>query len=272
MQCKDFEAVLEQEGLDPLPLAARSHLAECSACQNLFADFSVIVSSAKKLPAEVDPPERLWVSLRAQMAAEGLINQSAPALEEKAAWWQALPSLFRPRVLASAGVGLALAFAAFLAVHKNPANVTKTNSPTPSVARVQIPAQPTAAQQPSSPAPIAPAPAPPVTARIKPRSNPAAAPSQNFKPAPTADFYGGTPAGLPEPQNLADPQNLAGTSVEADASLRENLRIINEVIAECQKHLKKHPNDALAREYLASAYQQKAQLVAAILDSGRSEQ
>jgi len=69
-----------------------------------------------------------------------------------------------------------------------------------------------------------------------------------------------------------EPQNLAGTSVEADASLRQNLRIINEVIAECQSHLKKHPNDALAREYLASAYQQKAQLVAAILDSGRSEQ
>jgi hypothetical protein len=265
MQCKDFEAVLEQEGLDPLPLAARSHLAECSACQNLFADFSVIVSSAKKLPAEVDPPERLWVSLRAQMAAEGLINQSAPALTEKAAWWRALPSPFRPRVLASAGVGLALAFAAFLAVHKNPGNVTKTNSPTP-VARVQTPAQPTAAQPPSSPAAMAPAPAPQVTAHVKPRSNPPAARSQNFKPAPTADLYGGTLAGL------QDPQNLAGTSVEADASLRENLRIINEVIAECQMHLKKHPNDALAREYLASAYQQKAQLVAAILDSGRSEQ
>jgi hypothetical protein len=266
MQCKDFEAVLEQEGLDPLPLAARSHLAECSACQNLLADFSVIVSSAKNLPAEVDPPERLWVSLRARMAAEGLINQSAPALTEKAAGWRALPSLFRPRVLASAGVGLALAFAAFLAVHKNPGNVTKTNSSTPSVARVQTPAQPTAAQPPSSPAAMAPAPAPQVTAHVKPRSNPPAARSQNFKPAPTADLYGGMLAGL------QDPQNLAGTSVEADASLRENLRIINEVIAECQMHLKKHPNDALAREYLASAYQQKAQLVAAILDSGRSEQ
>jgi ribosomal protein S15P/S13E len=264
MQCKDFEAVLEQEGLDPLPLAARSHLAECSACRNLFADFSAIVSSARKLPAEVDPPERLWVSLRAQMAAEGLIIQRAPALTEKAAWWRALPSLFRPRVLASAGAGLALAFAAFLAVHKNPANVTKTNSPTPSVARVQTPAKPAAT--PSLPAPIAAAPAPQVTAHLKPRSNPAVARSQNFKPAPTADLYDGTLAGL------QDPQNLAGTSVEADASLRENLRIINEVIAECQKHLKKHPNDALAREYLASAYQQKAQLVAAILDSGRSEQ
>jgi ribosomal protein S15P/S13E len=265
MQCKDFEALLEQDGLDPLPLAARSHLTECSACRNLFADLSVIVSSAREFPAEVDPPERLWVSLRAQMAAEGLIKQSAPASTEKAAWWQALPSLFRPRVLASAGGALALAFAAFLAVHKKPVNVTNTNAPTPAVARVQTPAQPVAAQQPRSPAAaIAPAPAPQMVA--KRRSTPATSATPNFKPAPSADVYGGTLAGM------QDPQNLAGTSVEADASLRENLRIINEVIAECQKHLKKHPNDTLAREYLASAYQQKAQLVAAILDSGRSEQ
>jgi ribosomal protein S15P/S13E len=262
MQCKDFEAVLEQEGLDPLPLAARSHLAGCSACQNLFTDFSVMVSSARKLPAEVDPPERLWVSLRAQMAAEGLIKPSAPAPAEEAAWWQGLSTLFRPRVLASAGLGVALAVAAFLTIHKSSTNVA-TNSSTPQV--VPPPAQP-ATTPPNAPTPVARAPVPQVTTQVKSRANPAAAPSRKLKPAPTADLYEVTPAGL------QDPPNVAGTSVEAYASLRENLRVINEVIAECQKHLKKHPNDALAREYLASAYQQKAQLVAAILDSGRSEQ
>jgi hypothetical protein len=263
MQCKDFAAVLEQEGLDPLPLAARSHLAECSACQNLFADLSVIVSSAKVLPLEVDPPQRLWVSLRAQMTAEGLIKLSAPSPVEKAAWWQGLSTLFKPRVLATAGAGLVVAFAAFLTIHRNPV-ATKPSSPAASVAQVPAPAPPPAAQ-PSSPA--APAPVPPVVASAKHRSNPAAAATQNFKPAPSADLYVSTQAGSLDPE-----QNLPGTSVEADATLRKNLRVINEVIAECQKHLKKHPNDALAREYLASAYQQKAQLVAAILDSGRSEQ
>jgi hypothetical protein len=256
--------VLEQEGLDPLPLAAHSHLAGCSACQNLVADFSVMVSSARKLPAEVDPPERLWVSLRAQMAAEGLIKPSAPAPAEEAAWWQGLATLFRPRVLVSAGLGLALAVAAFLTIHKTSTYVA-SNSSAPQVGHVPPPAQP-ATTQPNAPAAVAPARVPQVIAHVKSRSNPAAAPSRNFKPAPTADLYEGTPAGL------QDPPNVAGTSVEAYASLRENLRVINEVIAECQKHLKKHPNDALAREYLASAYQQKAQLVAAILDSGRSEQ
>ena len=147
-----------------------------------------------------------------------------------------------------------------VAFGKTSTNVA-TNA-TPQVDRVP-PGQP-ATTQPNAPTPVAAAPVPQVTTHVKSRSNPA--PSRNFKPAPTADLFEGSPAGL------QDPPNVAGTSVEAYASLRENLRVINEVIAECQKHLKKHPNDALAREYLASAYQQKAQLIAAILDSGRSEQ
>ncbi|MFI5096295.1 MAG: hypothetical protein ACHQIK_22980, partial [Candidatus Acidiferrales bacterium] len=63
---------------------------------------------------------------------------------------------------------------------------------------------------------------------------------------------------------------LAGNST-VDASLRDNLRTVNEFIAECQQHLKQHPGDQLAREYLESAYQQKAELLAAMMDSGRSE-
>jgi ribosomal protein S15P/S13E len=272
MQCKDFEAVLEQEGLHPLPLAARSHLAECSACQNLFADLSVIVSTAKVLPAEVDPPERLWVSLRAQMEAEGLIKDSVPVPAEKAAWWQGLSTLFRPRVLAMAGAGLVLAFAAFLTVHKNPGTGTRTTLPVPvAVTQVPTPAQPEATR-PSSAAAVAAAPAPQVTARGKSPSSPVPATSHGLKPSPTDNLYGaGTLVGTQDPEQFPAGASLRG-SVEADASLRDNLRVINEVIAECQKHLKKHPNDELAREYLASAYQQKAQLVAAILDSGRSEQ
>jgi hypothetical protein len=243
MQCKDFEAVLEQEGLHPLPLAARSHLAECSACQNLFADLSVIVSTAKVLPAEVDPPERLWVSLRAQMEAEGLIKDSVPVPAEKAAWWQGLSTLFRPRVLAMAGAGLVLAFAAFLTVHKNPGTGTRTTLPVPvAVAQVPTPAQPEATR-PSSAAAVAAAPAPQVTARAKSPSSPVPATSHGLKPSPTDNLYGaGTLVGTQDPEQFPAGASLRG-SVEADASLRDNLRVINEVIAECQKHLKKHPND-----------------------------
>ncbi len=53
MQCKDFEAVLEQEGLAPLPLAARSHLANAWLVRVYWLISPFIVSSAKELSAEV---------------------------------------------------------------------------------------------------------------------------------------------------------------------------------------------------------------------------
>jgi len=72
MQCKDVEFVLEQKGLAPLPEAARAHVAGCSHCQDFVADFATIVSVANELPAEVEPPARVWVSLRAQLELEEL--------------------------------------------------------------------------------------------------------------------------------------------------------------------------------------------------------
>jgi hypothetical protein len=270
MQCKDFEAVLEQEGLAPLPLAAKSHLAQCSTCQNLFADLSVLVSAAQQLPAEMNPPQRLWVSLRAQMEREGLIKQPRAVAEEKALWWQALKTLFKPRVLVTAGAGLALAFAAFLTVHRSLTGVTKT--PAPSVGQVSPPVQPNEVRPSSSGSPIpVPDPAPQPIVSVKPRANPKPPAIQHFKPSPSDNVYASFPVALQDPEQNVNGPSLRG-SVEADASLRENLRVINAVIAECEKHLKKYPNDTMAREYLASANRQKAELVATILDSGRSEQ
>jgi hypothetical protein len=63
---------------------------------------------------------------------------------------------------------------------------------------------------------------------------------------------------------------LAGNSA-VDTSLRQNLRTLNEFIAECQQRLKQNPQDEVAREYLYSAYQQKAELLSAMMESGRSE-
>jgi hypothetical protein len=269
MQCKDFEAVLEQEGLAPLPLAARSHLAECLACQNFLADLSVITSFAKQIPAEIDPPQRLWVSLRVQMEAEGVIKPPAPAVAEKVPWWRNLSNLLKPRVLVAGGATLALALAALLTVHKNPTR-PKTKEPDAPIAQRQAPVQPKQAAADPRKASVSTT-VPQRIVAAKPASKPAPSATQSFKPSPSDSLYESTPVALQDPE-----QRLSGTplrgSVEADASLSENLRVINGVIAECQKHLKKYPNDALAREYLASAYQQKAELLAAILDSGRSEQ
>jgi hypothetical protein len=63
--------------------------------------------------------------------------------------------------------------------------------------------------------------------------------------------------------------HLTGNS-PVDASLQQNLQQIDDFIADCERHLKESPQDELAREYLNSAYQQKAELLAAMMDRGRS--
>ena len=59
--------------------------------------------------------------------------------------------------------------------------------------------------------------------------------------------------------------------VAVEAALRENLRTLNEFIAECKARLKENPGDQLTQEYLNMALQQKAELLSAMMDSGRSE-
>jgi hypothetical protein len=113
MQCKEVEVVLEREGFVPVPEAARAHLASCSSCQNFIADLTAIVATAHLLPAEVEPPLRVWTSLRVQLEEEGIIRSGA-----RNAWWMSLYELFRPRVLATAAVGLLIVAAAALQLQR----------------------------------------------------------------------------------------------------------------------------------------------------------
>src|SRR5260370_1100854 len=84
MQCKDVEFAVEQEGLAPLPEAARAHVATCSYCQGFVADLANIVSIAHEFPAEVEPPARVWASLPAQLELAGIIKTPAvPASGER---------------------------------------------------------------------------------------------------------------------------------------------------------------------------------------------
>jgi hypothetical protein len=60
---------------------------------------------------------------------------------------------------------------------------------------------------------------------------------------------------------------LAGTSTSrVDNSFRQNLQQIDEFIADCERRLRAAPQDELAREYLSNAYQQKAELLSAMMD------
>lgn len=225
MRCEEVEIVLEQEGLEPLSEAARAHLAQCRACRNYVADLTSIVDAAGKLPAEIAPPERVWVSLRAQLEAEGIIKTpSEQAAADRAPWWLSLSGLFRTRALAAATVGLLIFVAAFYQV------------------RHEVAPSPDAAQ-------------------VNPKL-PALAPDISQSLASTAST-------LNEQEPLAKGMILSSTS-PVDASLRENLQKVDEFIADCERRLKEEPQDELAREYLSAAYQQKAELLSAMIERGRS--
>jgi|SRR5271154_2981939 len=213
MQCRDVEIVLEQEGFAPLPEAARAHLSECSSCQNLVADLTDIVATAHLLPAEAEPPARVWVSLRAQLEAEGLIKSPAEVARRAAPWWQSFAWLFRGRSLAAAAVGLLIIVAGAYQLQK---------------------------------------PGAPPTAQL--------------------DSFADTALALNQQEHDLSDMQLASTSSSSpvDSSFRENLHTVDDFIAECEHHLKEEPQDDLAREYLSRAYEQKAELLSAMMDRGRS--
>src|SRR2546422_9199381 len=121
MQCRDVEVVIEQEGLAPLPEAARAHLAGCRHCQEFVSDLAAIVSVANKLPAEVEPPARVWVSLRTQLELEGIIKEpvAAPS-EESLSWWRGFSGLFRSRSLATVMADAPIAAGALFPLRPSP--------------------------------------------------------------------------------------------------------------------------------------------------------
>ena len=106
MQCHEFELVLEQQGAE-LPAEAAAHVTACEPCRALVSDLEAINAVARDLGADpAEPPERVWLSLRAQMESEGLIR--AP---RKTGWlWEWLAMLPRP-ALAGAYLSFVLAAA-----------------------------------------------------------------------------------------------------------------------------------------------------------------
>jgi hypothetical protein len=214
MQCRDVEVVLEQEGLAPLPEAARAHVAGCRHCQGYIADLETVVSAAHELPAEVDPPSRVWIALRTQLELEGVIREPQVPMKESGSWGDRLGQLFRSRALATFTVGALIAVAAFIQVRHSGGNQ--------------------------------------------------AGPADDWLHSieQTRRVVNDTEIDL---RNM----HLTSTS-PVDTALEQNLQQINNFIADCERHLKEAPQDELAREYLYNAYEQKAELLAAMMDRGRS--
>jgi hypothetical protein len=121
MQCEQFERILEQQDDATLPKTALAHLEDCAACRALSADLTAIHDMGLELGAEpVAPPERVWVSLRNQLEAEGLIRgtQAAPRTASPASpgWW----AIFQRPAVAGAFLGLLLAAASTVGYWSNP--------------------------------------------------------------------------------------------------------------------------------------------------------
>ena len=210
MQCKDVEVVLEQQGFVPVPEAARDHLAGCSSCQGFVADLTSIVAAAHLLPAEVEPPRRVWTALRAQLEQERIIRPTS-----QHSWWTSFSETFRPRILATAALGLLILFAAALQLQR-PGAVSPTEA-------------------------------------------------RNAYDT----FYQDTSLTLNHDEALLPAMQLAGGS-RVDASLRQNLDIVDKFIVDCEQRVKDEPQDELAREYLTGAYQQKAELISVMMERGGS--
>ena len=211
MLCSEMELVFEQ-GLSPLPDAAREHLAACNTCKHLFEDVTSIVAVARQFPVEMEPPERVWISLRAQLESEGVIRGSSRARRSEP-WWQAITAFFHNRALATAAVGMVFVLAALLLFQKPRAPILEARD----------------------------------------------------------DQFSSTISVLSQQEHDLDNMQLAGASTSpVDTSLRQNLLQVDAFIADCEQRLREVPSDDLAREYLTNAYQQKAQLLSAMMDRGGS--
>ena len=111
MQCNEWEQILEQQTDGPLPEVATAHIKGCDACRALTADLEAIQIVAIELRGEeITPAEHVWIALRNQLEAEGIIHDPAPAPQSvKRGWWLAfqrpeLAGAFLCMVLIAAGL------------------------------------------------------------------------------------------------------------------------------------------------------------------------
>ena len=76
--------------------------------------------------------------------------------------------------------------------------------------------------------------------------------------------YGDTSMILSNDEAQLPSMQLAGT--EVDVALRQNLDIVDKFIVDCEQRVKEQPEDEIARDYLAGAYQQKAELLSVMME------
>jgi len=209
MQCREFYNYAGQwmEG-ERLPEAV-AHLESCPVCHGLIADLETIRTETTSWVAEeIDPPAHLWVSLREQLEAEGLIH------EEKETSWlaQFFPTAVRP-ALAGAYLVLLLVAAGLVGIQSEirPTGGRELGGAPPEIASLESELR-----------------------RVESR--------------------------MVREIGKHDPAVVA--------PYKKSLAIVDNFIALCEKSVREDPQNDLAREYLYGAYQQKAELLATMLERG----
>lgn len=218
--CIQFEKALDQHSDEPLPASAEAHLQDCVQCSLLWSDLETIRTCAQEWGAdEPEPPARVWIALRAQLEAEGLIHE---------------PAIARPGWLAgwlSGGPRLAMA-GAYLSLLLVGAVLVRTDLPVFVASRGG--AQVTLLSEADSA-------------------------EANLGQTLDSDMKR-VMASLPE------------HNASLATSLQQNLGIVDNMIALCEKSVREQPSDPMAREYLYGAYEQKAVLLATAMDRSTLEE
>ncbi len=227
MGCKEFLNQLDDWMDGVRPSEGRAHVLECAHCRGLVEDMDAIRQTAGAwAAAEEDPPARVWVSLRAQLAQEGLIrgevrgavhDELAEKVSHRATglvgWIEGIfaavprPALAGAYLLALIAVSFALTGPSTKQINDS-RWISGTQDSTG-----QMSAQLQTAEQDS------------VSAMVE--SNPV-----------------------------------------VTASLHDNLAIVDNYIALCEKSVREEPENEVARDFLYDAYEQKADLLAQMTERG----
>jgi len=117
MDCNQFWNQLERWMEGERTADAHVHLRGCSSCRGLVEDLDSLREAARSTElADVDPPERVWLSLRSQLEHEKLIRpERADWAETFANWFGGIfsavprPTLAGAYLVALVAVSIALA-------------------------------------------------------------------------------------------------------------------------------------------------------------------
>jgi hypothetical protein len=293
MLCREFLEYSERWMEGERDASAVAHLKSCALCSALVADLDWIAGSATAL-SEAEPPAHVWVSLRNQLEAEGLLRATATAsechkfLQYAQLWMEGQRDAAAAAHLQSCACCRALVAdlesigqaAPAMAEREPPERVwVSLRNQLELEGLIREPADAAVALPARTRSGLffgwRPALAGSFLALFILLSGFVAYRSGSLLPRQAAQEQ---PAGayVPGSEVLEELAAIARAPVPeihehnplVTAAFRQNLEIVDNAIAICEKTVKAEPKNEVAREHLLSAYQQRADLLASMSQRG----